>query len=167
VDKNHIVILGGAQWDGNFTIFNDPDFDNKMMYTCHRYGCDTLQQNLQDFFDFRSKVNLPLYMGETGENSDVWIRGFRRLLERNNMGWTFWPYKKMENTRCMVTVHKPQNCDVIIEFAEKDRSSFAKIRENRPSQEMVKAALKELLENIRFSRCSINKGYIEGLGMKP
>jgi hypothetical protein len=106
-------------------------------------------------------------MGETGENSDVWIRGFRRLLERNNMGWTFWPYKKMENTRCMVTVHKPQNWDVIIEFAEKDRSSFAKIRENRPSQEMVKAALKELLENIRFSRCSINKGYIEGLGMKP
>jgi hypothetical protein len=167
VDKNHIVMLGGAQWDGNFTVFNDSKFDNKMMYTCHRYGCDTLQKDIQDFLAFRSKVNLPLYMGETGENSDVWIGGFRRLLERNNMGWTFWPYKKMENTRCMVTVQRPKDWDVIIAFAEKDRSTFAKIRENRPSQEMVKAALNELLENIRFAHCSIDRGYIEGLGMKP
>ena len=167
VDKNHIVLLGGAQWDGNFTVFSDPKFDSKMMYTCHRYGCDTLQKNIQDLLDFRSKVNLPLYMGETGENTDAWVGGFRRLLERNNMGWTFWPYKKMENTRCMVSVQKPKDWGLIVAFTEKDRSSFAKIRENRPSQDTIKAVLNELLENIRFSHCSINRGYIKALGMKP
>ncbi|MGC9150896.1 MAG: glycoside hydrolase family 5 protein [Microbacter sp.] len=167
VDKNHIVLLGGAQWDGNFTVFNDPKFDSKMMYTCHRYGCDTLQQSIQDFLDFRSKVNLPLYMGETGENTDAWIAGFRRLLNRNNMGWTFWPYKKMENTRCMVSFAKPNGWDAVIAFTEKDRSSFADIRKNRPSQDSVKVALNQLLENIEFSHCSVNKGYIEALGMHP
>lgn len=167
VDKNHIVILGGAQWDGNFKVFNDSKFDDNMMYTCHRYGCDTVQNAIQDFLDFRAKVNLPLYMGETGENSDAWIGGFRRLLERNHMGWTFWPYKKMQNTRCMVSIQKPRNWDEIIAFTEKEHSAFDQIRKNRPSQEVVKTALNELLENIRFTHCSINKGYIEALGMNP
>ena len=56
-----------------------------MMYTCHRYWCDTLQTNLQDLIDFRNKVNLPLYMGETGENTDAWVNAFRSLMEKNNM----------------------------------------------------------------------------------
>lgn len=52
VDKNHIVMVGGAQWNGNFKVFNDSKFDDKMMYTCHRYWCDTLQANIQDFVAF-------------------------------------------------------------------------------------------------------------------
>lgn len=73
VDKNHIVLLGGAQWNGNFKVFKDSKFDDKLMYTCHRYWCDTLQSNIQDFVQFRDSVNLPIYMGETGENTDQWI----------------------------------------------------------------------------------------------
>lgn len=34
------------------------------------------------------------YMGETGENTDEWVEKFRITLEENNMGWTYWPYKK-------------------------------------------------------------------------
>src|SRR6201987_49100 len=35
VDKNHIVILGGAQWDTNFSVFGPP-FDKNVMYTFHK-----------------------------------------------------------------------------------------------------------------------------------
>jgi hypothetical protein len=167
VDKNHIVILGGAQWDGNFAVFNDWTFDDKMMYTCHRYWCDTLQQNIQDFLDFRTKANRPLYMGETGENTNEWVGGFRRLLEQNNIGWHFWPYKKIENTRCMTSIKVPENWNLIVEYTKKDRSSFQKIRENRPSHALVKEAMNELLENMKFDHCSINRGYIQALGMVP
>ena len=38
VDTNHIILLGGAQWNGNFRPFTDSTFDDKIMYTCHRYG---------------------------------------------------------------------------------------------------------------------------------
>lgn len=38
VDSNHIILLGGAQWNGNFKPFKDSKFDDKIMYTCHRYG---------------------------------------------------------------------------------------------------------------------------------
>jgi endoglucanase len=167
VDKNHIILLGGAQWNSNFTMFNEKAIDSKMMYTCHRYWCDTLQTNLQDFVDFRTKVNLPLYMGETGENTDEWVGAFRRLMERNNMGWHFWPYKKMEKTSCMVRINKPANWDLIIQYTQQPRNNFNEIRAARPDQALVKQAMLELLENMKFANCLKNPGYIEALGMKP
>ena len=167
VDKNHVVILGGAQWDGNFKVFHDFKFDPNMMYTCHQYWCDTMQKSIQDFLDFRTKTDLPLYMGETGENTDAWIHGFRTLLERNNIGWTFWPYKKMVKSSCMVSIKEPKYWNMIVEFTLQDNSSFAKILKNRPSQDTVRMSMDELIQNMKFSNCKINKGYIEALGMKP
>lgn len=167
VDPNHIILLGGAQWNSNFSMFDEKAIDSNMLYTCHRYWCDTLQSNLQDFIDFRNKVNLPLYMGETGENTDEWVGGFRRLMERNNMGWHFWPYKKLEKTSCMVHIKKPANWDLIVEYTQKPRNNFNEIRAARPDQELVKKAMLELLENIRFAHCIKNQGYIKALGMKP
>lgn len=167
VDKNHIILLGGAQWNGNFSMFDEKAIDSNMMYTCHRYWCDTLQANLQDFVDFRAKVNLPLYMGETGENTDEWVGAFRRLMERNNIGWHFWPYKKLEKTSCMVHIKKPANWDLIIEYTKQSRNNFNEIRSVRPDQKLVKAAMLEFLENAKFANCQKNSGYIHALGMNP
>lgn len=167
VDTNHIVLLAGAQWNSNFNIFTDWKFDDKIMYTCHRYWCDTLQANIQDFVDFRDKVNLPMYMGETGENTDEWVGGFRRLMERNNIGWHFWPYKKMVPRSGMMVIPTPANWNVLVEYTKQDRNNFAKIRAARPDQAVVKQALTDLLENMKFQNCTKNNGYIEALGMKP
>ncbi|MDR2038263.1 MAG: glycoside hydrolase family 5 protein [Bacteroidales bacterium] len=167
VDKNHIVLLAGAQWNANFSVFSDWKFDDKIMYTCHRYWCDTLQNNIQDFVDFRDKVNLPMYMGETGENSDEWIAAWTRLMERNNIGWHYWPYKKMAHRACMMIITPPENWDVIVEYTKKDRSSFAKIREARPDQALVRKALTDLLENMKFTNSTRYEPYTKALGMKP
>jgi len=35
-DKNHLIFLGGAQWDSDFKPFGQP-FDNKLIYTFHKY----------------------------------------------------------------------------------------------------------------------------------
>ena len=167
VDKNHIVMLGGANWDSNFKVFSDWKFDDKIMYTCHRYWCDTLQNNIQDYVDFRDKVNLPIYMGETGENTNQWVAAWTRLMERNNIGWHYWPYKKMARSSCMMSIQTPENWDKVVEFTKKDRSSFAKVREARPDQAMVRKALTDLLENMKFANCTKNEGYTEAMGMKP
>lgn len=167
VDKNHIVLLGGAQWNGNFKVFKDSKFDDKLMYTCHRYWCDTLQSNIQDFVSFRDSVNLPIYMGETGENTNEWIAGWTKLMERNNIGWHYWPYKKMVPNSCMVTIPTPENWNLIVEYTKQDRRNFGKIREVRPNQDLVKKAMKDLLENMKFNNCVKNAGYISALGMKP
>jgi len=167
IDKNHIFLLGGAQWNSNFKVFRDSKFDDKLMYTCHRYWCDTLQADIQDFVAFRDSVNLPIYMGETGENTDQWIAGWTRLMERNNIGWLYWPYKKMVPESCMVTIPKPENWDMIVEYTKKDRATFAKIRAARPDQALVRKAMTDLLENMKFNNCIKNEEFITALGMKP
>jgi endoglucanase len=164
VDKNHIVLLGGAQWNSNFSVFTDAKFDDKIMYTCHRYWCDTLQQNIQDFVDFRDSVDLPMYMGETGENTDQWISAWTRLMVKNNIGYHYWPYKKMKNPSCMVSIKVPENWDKIVEYAEGPRKTFSEIRSRRPDPKIVKKAMYDLIENIRFKNCQVNKSYVKAIG---
>jgi aryl-phospho-beta-D-glucosidase BglC (GH1 family) len=167
VDKNHIVLLGGAQWNGNFRVFHDSKFDDKMMYTCHRYWCDTLQANIQDFVSFRDSVNLPIYMGETGENKDEWIAAWTRLMERNNIGWTYWPFKRMGNPSSVMNIERPENWDKVVEFCDGPRSSYDEIRKARPDQELAKKAMLDLLENCKFAKCKVNENYVKAMGLKP
>src|SRR5665213_385565 len=121
VDKNHILFIGGAQWDSNFKPFGPP-FDNKLVYTFHKYWTEPVQKVIQDYIDFRDKNNVPIYCGETGENTDEWVKTFKDLLEKNNIGWHFWPYKKPDNTRGIVTFSAPAGYDKIIEYTEKPRA---------------------------------------------
>jgi endoglucanase len=113
VDKNHLIILGGAQWDSNFKPFGRP-FDNKLVYTFHKYWTPATQQVIQPYIDFGNKYNVPIYCGETGENRDSWVDSFRVVLESNKIGWHFWPYKKPNNTKGFVQFTTPLEYDSIV-----------------------------------------------------
>jgi endoglucanase len=165
VDKNHLVVLGGAQWDSNFKAFGPP-FDSKAVYTFHKYWTDASKQVIQDYIDFRDKYNVPIYCGETGENTDEWVGAFKKVLEENNIGWHYWPYKKMDNTKGFVTFNVPAGYDKIIEYTEKPRTSFEEIRKAAPlDREQIKKALYDFINNSRFENCRPNKGYITALGL--
>jgi hypothetical protein len=163
VDKNHILFLGGAQWDSNFEPFGKP-FDNKLVYTFHKYWTKPTQEVIRPYIDFREKYNVPIYCGETGENTNEWIDSFRVTLEHANIGWHFWPYKKMDDNRCFVQFKRPASYDSVIHYAESDRKSFADIRKYRPKNiEIIKEALNDYLKLCLFENCTPNKGYIKAL----
>ncbi|RPI01083.1 MAG: glycoside hydrolase family 5 protein, partial [Ignavibacteriae bacterium] len=164
VDTNHVVFLGGAQWNNNFRVFGAP-FERKLVYTFHKYWCDTTQAMIQEYVDFRAKYNVPLWMGESGENTDAWISAWRNLQERNNIGWCFWPYKKLDSPRCLVTFDQPRNWDLIVRFADGPRVTFQDIRTARPPIDSVRQAFDEFLSLCRFSECRLNSGYAEALGI--
>jgi endoglucanase len=166
VDKNHIIILGGAQWDSNFKPFGQP-FDSKLVYQFHKYWTKPTKEVIQDYIDFRDKYNVPIYCGETGENTDGWVDTFKNVLEQNHIGWHFWPYKKIDNTRGFVTFDVPANYNEVIEYAEKPRSDFAEIRKAAPAnREQIKKALYDFINNSKFENCRVNKGYVGALGFK-
>ena len=166
VDKKHIIFLGGAQWDSNFEVFGKP-FDNNMVYTFHKYWTSPTKEVVQPYIDFRDRYNVPIYCGETGENTDEWIHEFHQMLDSNNIGWHFWPYKKMSNTRCMVSFKQPDDYKLISAYADTSRSSFKEIQEYRPHDTAtIKKALAEFLVNCRFENCYLNKGYIKALDME-
>ena len=165
VDKNHVIFLGGAQWNNNFKVFGPP-FDSKLVYTFHKYWFDVKQEAVQEYVDFRDKHNVPLWMGESGENTDEWITQYRTLLERNDIGWCFWPYKKVDATSCIASINRPTDWDAIIAFADHPRTTYEEVRKNRPTKEQIKNALDGYLENIKLKNCRINEGYLKALGVK-
>ena len=165
VDRNHLIFLGGAQWDTNFKIFGPP-FDAKLVYTFHKYCMDVNKEAIQEYLDFRDKYNAPVWMGESGENTDEWISSFRKLLEANNIGWCFWPYKKLEATSCVASITPPADWDVIVVFADGPRTTFEEVRKNRPPKKKVQRALNDYLEQIKFANCRVNQGYLKALGLR-
>jgi len=167
IDVHHILFLGGAQWDGNFSVFGKP-FDVNVAYTFHKYWTAPDESVLRQYIDFRQRYDVPIWMGESGENTDEWIAQFAKALERNNIGWAFWPYKKMEKSSAVVSAIPPADWGKIVEFAKLPRGT-AQAEERlkaRPEQETITRAFGELLENVRLQRCRVNEGYLRALGMK-
>jgi hypothetical protein len=167
VDVHHILFLGGAQWDSNFSVFGKP-FDANAAYTFHKYWTAPDESVLRQYLDFRERYDVPIWMGESGENTDEWIAQFAKALEKNNIGWAFWPYKKMEKSSAVVSIIPPADWAKIVEFAKlPPGTGHAEERlKARPDQETINRAFAELLENVRLQKCRVNQGYLRALGMK-
>ena len=167
VDSNHVVILGGAQWDTNFKVFGTP-FDKNAMYTFHKYWMPPQQKEIEPYLTFRTRYNVPIWMSESGENTDEWITQFRQLLDDNQISWTFWPYKKMEAKSALVTFAKPEHWDEIVAYAARHAGmgDTEKSVAARPSLEDSKAAFASLLEQIRFQNSSVNASYLKALSAR-
>ncbi len=167
IDPNHILFLGGAQWDTNFTVFGPP-FDPNTAYTFHTYWAPPEQLTIQKFVDFGAKYNVPLWLGESGENTDEWIAKFRTLLDKDDIGWTFWPYKKLAKNSAFVTVTPPEGWDQIVAFAKLPRGTGAAEErlKTRPDQALIEKAFTALLDAIAVEHTTVNPGYLEALGLQ-
>ncbi|MBR1688933.1 MAG: glycoside hydrolase family 5 protein [Prevotella sp.] len=166
VDRNHIILLGGAQWNSNFSMFADWTFDSNLMFTCHRYGGDATADAIRHFIDFRNRTGLPMYMGEIGHNTDQWQADFVEVMRANGIGYTFWPYKKIDGS-CMMAIPRPEAWDsIIVRFSEAPRGSFQEWREARPDQREALRLLMQYVANSRYEHCIPQSGYIRSMGLK-
>lgn len=96
VDKNHIIIIEGNGWGNNYSgILDDGLWDNNMVLSFHKYWNFNDQQSIAHIVKMRDQYNVPVWLGETGENSNTWFTQAIQLLESNNIGWAWWPLKKL------------------------------------------------------------------------
>ena len=166
VDRNHVVLLGGARWNSDFFMFSDWTFDNNIMYTCHRYGGEATAKAINDYISFRDKTGLPMYMGEIGHNTNKWQSDFVKVMKDNNIGYTFWPYKKLDGS-CMMGISRPELWDsIVVKFSEAERTTYANMREARPDQKLFREQLKAFIVNCRFENCLEQKEYIQSMRLK-
>lgn len=168
VDRNHIVIVGGGQWNSNFYMFKDFGKDANMMYECHHYAFgkpvyDDAQ--LVKFAAFRDKAGKPMYMGEIGHNTPGWCEEAVASMKAKNIGWTFWPYK-MAGHGGWYNFSLPNGWkETVAAFAESDRSSYAKIREHRPDRALARRLMMEYAENCRAEHSRPDLAYLEAVGI--
>ena len=165
VDKNHVILLGGARWNSDFYMFNDWTFDSQIMYTCHRYGGPATKEAITHYINFRDSINRPMYMGEFGHNTDEWQRDFVNVLKEVNIGYTFWPYKKVDGS-CMMGIQRPEGWDsIVVKYSETSRNTYQEWREARPEQARFRQLLMQFAENCRFENCKPQTDYIQTMGM--
>lgn len=109
-------------------------------------------------------TNLPMYMGEIGHNTEEWMSAFCQVMEENNIGWTFWPYKKRRVRASQPSPLRKAGKRSFV-FRKPPRSSFRQIREARPQQARARYILEQFLEACRFENNVIQKEYIRALGL--
>jgi endoglucanase len=154
VDKKHIIFIEGNQFANDYTGLTPP-WDNNMVYSFHKYWNPTTVETIQKYLDMREKYNVPLWMGESGENNNEWFRAVVNLSETNNIGWSWWTIKKIGSESSLMTITKPAGYQSIVDYwAGKGL---------KPTVEEANTALMELAENVKFEKCQINTGVLEAL----
>ncbi|WP_207511114.1 cellulase family glycosylhydrolase [Longitalea luteola] len=114
VDNKHIIIIEGNGWGNNYNGILPP-WDKNMVLSFHKYWNFNTQEAIKHILDTRNTYNVPVWLGETGENSNVWFTEAVRLLEANNIGWAWWPLKKMGNNNPM-QIRSNKEYDKVLEY---------------------------------------------------
>ena len=163
VDRNHIIILGGANFCDDFTMLTNYAFDSKIMLTAHRYS----SVDVSKFSDISVQTNLPMYMGEFGHwggGTDLTFQVVSNIKSRG-MGYTYWPFKKMDNWESLLGFDVPEDWESIVEFVKSPRETTAQLQIALKKVNIEKAtkAMEEYLENCKFRNCFERSAVREGL----
>jgi endoglucanase len=143
VDNQHWIILEGAHWATDFTVFGPP-FDEKVVYQFHKYWNENNEASLEPFLRFRDRYNVPLWCGETGENTIDWYQACSTLLKTHDIGWNFWPWKKRGKNPSPYNIVMPEDWSAILHYAHE------KIR---PALPVARNAFQQLSEAIKTTHC--------------
>ena len=69
VDNNHIVYIEGNWYGTDFSGLTPP-WDDNMSYSFHKYWGETSLGTIQSYISMSNQYDIPLWMGESGENSN-------------------------------------------------------------------------------------------------
>ncbi len=119
VDTRHLIILEGVHWANDWSVFDELScnpIDDNCVLQFHKYWNNPDEESMKTFLDFRKQLNLPIYMGEGGENTLAWYTGAFSLYERLNISWNFWTYKKMDGDNSPLSFPRPDGWDRIIAY---------------------------------------------------
>ena len=81
-DDEHIIFIEG-NWFANDFSGLIPPWDDNLVYSFHKYWSYNDTESIQWVLDIRNQNNVPLWMGESGENSNLWFTDAIRLFEEN------------------------------------------------------------------------------------
>lgn len=153
VDSTHIIIIEGNGFGNNYNgVF--PLWDKNLVVSFHKYGNLNTPASIQNFLDWQSKYDVPLWLGESGENSNTWFTEAIQLVETRNIGWCWWQAKKMGINNPLEIKMTP-SWQALVTYWLKNGP--------RPSAEAAQAALDELLENIKLQNNIYHKDVTDAM----
>jgi len=106
VDRRHLIVIEGNCWGNNYRGVL-PVWDDNMALSFHKYWNANDAASIADIVRLRDDNQVPIWLGESGENSNTWFRDAIRLVEDQNIGWAFWPLKKIGFNQPLEVVPNP------------------------------------------------------------
>jgi endoglucanase len=84
-----------------------PDWDGKLVLSFHKYWNRNDNASIDGILKLREATGRPIWLGESGENSNAWYRDAIKLVERHKIGWAWWPLKKLGFNNPLEVVPNP------------------------------------------------------------
>jgi endoglucanase len=147
VDKKHIIIIEGNGWGNNYRGVLPP-WDDNLVLSFHKYWTPNTDSAISGVLALREKYNIPLWLGESGENNNTWYRECIHLVERHDIGWAWWPLKKIGTNNPLEVRMTPEYQRVVDYLTGKGP---------RPTAQEAEQALNGLLQNVRLENTVYHK----------
>ncbi len=158
VDTNHIIYIEGNDYANDHSGLTPP-WDDNLVYSFHRYNAGTDPTDLDWIISLRDDYNVPLWLGETGENSNTWYTDLIELSESKNIGWSWWPVKKNSINNVM-NVSLNEDYENLIKYWKEEISTA-------PSEEEAFQAVLKWADNHRLENCIIQYDVIDAMMRQP
>lgn len=157
VDQQHLIIIEGNGWGNNYNgIF--PLWDKNMALSFHKYWNYNDQASIAHIIKARDEQHVPVWLGETGENSNVWFTDAIHLLEKNNIGWSWWPLKKI-GVNNPIEIKSNPNYNALVKYLNNGG--------NKPKDSNVYSGLMELAIYSRLENTIIHRDVIDAMIRQP
>ncbi|WP_375416550.1 cellulase family glycosylhydrolase [uncultured Hymenobacter sp.] len=142
----HLLLLEGNGYGNEYTNLTPDRLASQdktnLVYNAHRYWCpngpETADPNpnqvnlIKNLAAFRERWQVPVWVGETGENSNEWFAAAVQGLNAQSIGWCHWNIKRVNSPASLLRVQ-----------------SYGNI--------LTAAGRAGLLRNVQFANCQPNR----------
>lgn len=157
-DHNHLIIIEGNCWGNNYAGVT-PDWDDKLVLSFHKYWNRNDDQSIAAILKLRETTGRPIWLGESGENSNAWYRDAIALVERHGIGWSWWPLKKIGFNNPLEVVPNPGWPKIVAWLTGKGRS---------PSPDEARTAMMTLAtHDVDFANLTFHPDVIDAMFRQP
>lgn len=152
-DKRHIVIIEGNGFGNNYNGIL-PAWDNNLVISFHKYGNFNTENSIKNFLSLRTQYNLPIWLGESGENSNTWFTEAISLAESHGIGWAWWQEKKM-GINNPLEILQPEGYESLLRYWSG--------KGDKPSAEEAWRILQQLLQNLKAGNNIFHRDVIDAM----
>lgn len=148
VDQRHMIILEGVHWSTDWSIFEeafgDNPVDDNVLLQFHKYWNNPDTESIAPYLELRDKWNVPIFMGEGGENNKDWYTGAFQLFEDHRISWNFWTWKKLDTTNSPCSIRRPKGWELLTDYLQGGE---------KPDAQAAERILWDYLDLMRLDQC--------------
>jgi len=160
-DRLHLIFVEGGALATDFSMFEKPP-DANLAYSFHIYTWfgDNRAGRLKTYQALARRQNVPLWVGEFGENNYRMIGTTVAMFEEHPeiCGWCFWPWKRAPDSNPgLVTLKTPSDWLAVMRWIDHP------LLYRKPGVEETRRAMSAFLESVKPGNGQLDEKMVDEL----